>query len=197
MNSHKYACPSCGQNLEYSDEYSGKQMPCPACHHDLRFPGLAPVAMQSSLRLARDIPQPGRKPRLNFFAMLGWLRYFINQKAVAICLLSVLFIGGGLLASSRVLHHPAPPVVARAVVDESIPADPPDPPPADPSNSVPVDSVPETVASVPSEPSQPPPAGRRGARGGRGGRQGGARGGARGRGTQKARTPTAANGGGN
>jgi DNA-directed RNA polymerase subunit RPC12/RpoP len=94
MNSYKYACPHCGQNIEYSDDYSGRKMPCPACQQAITIPGVAPAMARSSLRLERDIPQPARKFRFSFLALLGWFRSVINRKSFAAGLLAVLFLGG-------------------------------------------------------------------------------------------------------
>jgi len=205
MNSSKYACPHCGQNMEYPEEYAGRKMPCPACRQSITFPGLAPAMTRSSLRLARDVAQPARKPRLTFLAILGGLRYFMNRKGVAVCLLACLFISGVLLASPKWLHNSKPPVSPNPnlIVDESIPVDPPDPPPVAASDSVPVDdSTPKSVAAAPAKPTPAASAGQRGARGGRqgggqgggpGGRQGGRQGGARGKTPQKAKAPAGNN----
>ena len=200
MNSRKFACPHCGQNMEYTEEYSGRKMPCPACRQAITFPGLAPAMARSSLRLARDMPQAAAKPRFSLLAMLGGLRYFINRKAVAVCLLACLFISGALLAASRAHHHTTPPDLPKTIVDESIPVDPPDPPPVASSDSVPVDPPPAPApAPAPAKPParQPAQAGQqRGARGGNGGRQAGRQPATRGKTPQRTRPP-AANGANN
>jgi DNA-directed RNA polymerase subunit RPC12/RpoP len=42
MNGYKYACPSCGQHIEYTDGYAGQSMPCPMCRQPLVFPAVDP-----------------------------------------------------------------------------------------------------------------------------------------------------------
>lgn len=83
--------------MEYTDDYSGRTMPCPACQQAITIPGVAPAMMKSSLRLERDIPKPARKPRWTFLAILGALRNFINRKGVSLFLLAFLCIGGAML----------------------------------------------------------------------------------------------------
>jgi hypothetical protein len=188
--------------MEYTDEYSGWQMPCPACRRYITFPGLAPAMTRSSLRLARDVPRTAPKPRLTFLAMLGGLRYFINRKGVSVCLLACLFIAGVMLASPKWLHNTTPPISPKTTVDESIPVDPPEPPPVAASDSIPVDALPPPVAVTSPKPKLAAPAGQQGARGargggqgaGQGGRQGGRQGGARGRNGQRGKTPAAPTG---
>jgi hypothetical protein len=192
MNSAKYACPFCGQNIEYTAEYSGTRMPCPTCQQTIMFPGLRPTMTRSSLRLARDIPPSAPKPRSSFGVLLDYLRRLVNRKPLAIGLLCLLFVGGALLAYPRVFHstdlrQAPPPMLAVASDNESIPVDPPDPPPAAAEDSIPVASQP--VSAAPTPPASTAPKAARAARGARGGNAKQA--GARGRTPKKAKAPAA------
>lgn len=194
MSSAKYACPFCGQHIEYTEEYRGRQAPCPACQRTILFPGLAAPLMKSTLRLERDIPKPAQKPGSIFARLLSHLRRLMNRKPVAIGLLSLLFAGSALLAYSQFFYRPQTPAPKLAATDinDSIPVDPPDPPPAPPPASIPSDSQPAPVAAATPAPAAPKPA--RGARGARGGNNAGRQqaAAARGKTPKKAKAPAAA-----
>jgi hypothetical protein len=182
--------------MEYPQEYSGRQMPCPACQQTIMFPGLASPMARSSLRLERDIPAPPQKPRSIFAMLLACIRRLINRKPVAIALISLLLVGGALAAYPNIFHvfqHAPPPMLAAVSNNDSIPVDPPDPPPAPPPDSIPAgpDSAPVAANARPASPAAPKAA--KGARGARAGNNAGkqAQAGARGKTPKKAKTPAA------
>jgi DNA-directed RNA polymerase subunit RPC12/RpoP len=101
MNHYKHACPNCGQHIDYTDGYAGREMPCPMCGHPLLFPAVPAAKLTTSLRLQRDIPKPERKTSFNFLGPLIILREFKHWKIVGICLLPFVLVAGGLLAASH------------------------------------------------------------------------------------------------
>jgi hypothetical protein len=115
MNEHKYACPFCGQHIEYTDAYSGMRMPCPKCRQPIVFPGLAARKMTSSLRLAGAV---ARRPanRFNFAAVIAFLRGFKHWKTVGVCLVPFALVAGALVAASMSSRHEAAPAPAPAAV---------------------------------------------------------------------------------
>ena len=42
METYKHSCPFCGQHIEYSAWYCGKQMVCPICGKTVTFPAIPP-----------------------------------------------------------------------------------------------------------------------------------------------------------
>jgi len=38
MKEFKFACPQCGQHLKCDEEFSGREIECPACHVLMRIP---------------------------------------------------------------------------------------------------------------------------------------------------------------
>jgi len=119
MNQHKYACPHCGQHMEYTDEYCGMQMACPKCQQPIVFPGLAAPTGRSSLRLAGAVATERAGFRFDIVAILLALRKFKHWKIVAMCLIPFVVVAGALVAASKYGRHeppPAPPPV-QVVVD--------------------------------------------------------------------------------
>jgi hypothetical protein len=42
MESYKHSCPVCGQHVEYTAGYCGRQMQCPICGNTITFPAIPP-----------------------------------------------------------------------------------------------------------------------------------------------------------
>jgi hypothetical protein len=38
MNEFKFSCPHCQQHLQCKEEFAGRELQCPACHHLFRIP---------------------------------------------------------------------------------------------------------------------------------------------------------------
>jgi hypothetical protein len=114
MNQHKYACPYCGQHLEYGDAHCGTRVPCPKCLHPIILPALPGSKMTSSLRLARPIARPEAKFHFNIAGMLQALREFKHWKTVGICLVPFVLVAGAMVAASLSARHPAAPPILPA-----------------------------------------------------------------------------------
>ena len=109
MTHYKYSCPYCGQHIEYTDGYSGQQMPCPMCQHPIVFPAVAPGKLTSSLRLQRDIPRPKEKFQFSFAAVAKAILGFQHWKIVGMCLIPFAILAGALVASSKIQKTDASP----------------------------------------------------------------------------------------
>lgn len=116
MSPHKYACPYCGQHMEYTDEYFGRRIPCPKCEHTIALPALPSGKMTSSLRLMRPAAQSPAKFQFNFVSIVLSLREFKHWKIVGLCLLPFVLVAGALVAASRTGHPDPAPVPAPAPV---------------------------------------------------------------------------------
>ena len=40
MNEYKFSCPQCQQHLQCDEQFSGRQIQCPACQHLIRIPAI-------------------------------------------------------------------------------------------------------------------------------------------------------------
>ena len=38
MNQFKFSCPQCEQHLQCDEQFSGREIQCPGCHHLIRIP---------------------------------------------------------------------------------------------------------------------------------------------------------------
>jgi hypothetical protein len=38
MNQFKFSCPQCQQHLQCDEQFSGREIQCPGCHHLIRIP---------------------------------------------------------------------------------------------------------------------------------------------------------------
>ncbi len=112
MSEHKYACPYCGQRIEYADAHCGVRVPCPKCQHPIVLPALPGGKMTTSLRLARPGARPAAKFHFTFAGLLLALREFKHWKTVGICLVPFVLVAGALVAASVSSRHAADPVVA-------------------------------------------------------------------------------------
>lgn len=114
MIPHKYACPYCGQHMEYTDEYIGRRIPCPKCQHTIALPALPSGKMTTSLRLMRPAAQSPAKFQFNFASIVLFLREFKHWKIVGLGLLPFVLVAGALVAASRTGHPDPAPVPAPA-----------------------------------------------------------------------------------
>ena len=114
MDQHKYACPHCGQHMEYADAYSGQRMPCPKCQQPIVFPGIAARKMTSSLRLAGAVARPPARFQFSFAGVAALLRQFKHWKIVGVCLIPFVLVAGALVAASLVGRPGGPPAPAPA-----------------------------------------------------------------------------------
>jgi hypothetical protein len=93
MESYKHSCPFCGQHIEYTAGYCGKQMQCPICGQTITFPAILPGRAGSSLRAKSLEPKPARKWSGKAPPVLAFLLNFQHWKMVALCTVPFLIIG--------------------------------------------------------------------------------------------------------
>jgi DNA-directed RNA polymerase subunit RPC12/RpoP len=113
MSGYKYACPYCGQHIEYTEGYAGQRMPCPMCQQSIMFPAIpSGLKKTSSLRLVRDIPKPVQQFHFSFAGLFLFLRE--HWKVIGTCLVPFAVLAGALLAASSFRHSEPPPAPAPA-----------------------------------------------------------------------------------
>lgn len=115
MESYKYSCPFCGQHIEYTVEYCGKQMICPSCNQTVVFPAVPPGGKRMPLRIKRNEVTHSK----NWFARI---REFKHWNIVVSCLVPFAIIGGLLIVAAVVKKEfgsapPAAPAVAPVTAD--------------------------------------------------------------------------------
>ncbi len=99
MDKYKHACPACGQRIEYTIDYCGRQISCPSCHALVVFP-VAPIhSATQKLRLQRDVVVEKKKSLLAA-AVLKALIEFPHWKVVGACAVPFFLVGGLLLGAT-------------------------------------------------------------------------------------------------
>lgn len=102
MESYKHSCPFCGQHIEYTAGYCGKQMQCPICGNTITFPALPPSRSTQGLHIRRPVEKPAGKISWPTPAFLLVLRDFPHWKIVAQCAVPFVIIGALLYGASFV-----------------------------------------------------------------------------------------------
>ena len=101
MESYKHSCPFCGQHIEYTAGYCGKQLTCPICGKTVTFPAVPPGGKGKGLRINR--PEPVRvKWSMNPRDIIACLNQFKHWSIVLYCvvpfvLLVALLVGASVL----------------------------------------------------------------------------------------------------
>jgi hypothetical protein len=121
MESYKHSCPFCGQHIEYTAGYCGKQMVCPICGKTVTFPAVPPGGKGLSLRIKRPEAARAAKWPFDFFGILAPLRRFQHWNMVLVCLVPFIIVGA-LLAGAAMLRKqlgntPAAPVAPLIQAD--------------------------------------------------------------------------------
>src|ERR1700678_1797356 len=93
MESFKHSCPFCGQHIEYTAGYCGKQMQCPICGHTVTFPALPPARSGQTLRVKSLERKPERKWSWKLPPALVFLLNFQHWNVVAQCAVPFVIIG--------------------------------------------------------------------------------------------------------
>jgi hypothetical protein len=91
MDSYKHSCPFCGQHIEYTVGYCGKQMQCPMCSQTVTFPALPPGRKGTTLRVSSLQRKTERKWQLP--RALTFLLNFEHWNVVWQCAVPFLIIG--------------------------------------------------------------------------------------------------------
>jgi hypothetical protein len=114
MESYKHSCPFCGQHIEYTAGYCGKQMVCPICGKTVTFPAVPPGGKGPSLHIHRPEAARPAKWSFDFFGILAPLRRFEHWSMVLVCLVPFMIVGALLAGAVVVRKHlgnaPAAPV---------------------------------------------------------------------------------------
>jgi DNA-directed RNA polymerase subunit RPC12/RpoP len=114
MNHYKYACPFCGQRIDYTDGYAGQQMPCPQCQNPIVFPAVPASKATSSLRLVRDIPTAQAQTRFSFAGLAAYLKEFKHWKIAAMCAAPFAAVLAALVVAAEMKRHEPEPAEATA-----------------------------------------------------------------------------------
>lgn len=114
MDAYKHSCPFCGQHIEYTVDYCGKQMVCPTCGQTVVFPAVPPGGKRAPLRLKRaEVVQSTN--------WLSKLRQFKHWNIVLACFIPFVIIGVLLAGANAVKKQfgdaPAAPVAAPITAD--------------------------------------------------------------------------------
>jgi hypothetical protein len=69
MNQFKFSCPKCQQHLQCDEQFSGREIQCPGCHHLIRIPPVpgktAQYAPESGKTWATFVPPGNAAPPKN------------------------------------------------------------------------------------------------------------------------------------
>jgi hypothetical protein len=69
MNQFKFSCPQCQQHLQCDEQFSGREIQCPGCHHLIRIPPVpgqtAQYAPESGKTWATFVPPGNAAPPKN------------------------------------------------------------------------------------------------------------------------------------
>jgi len=121
MESYKHSCPFCGQHIEYTVGYCGKQMVCPICQKTVTFPAVPPGAKGPGLRLKRAEAARAAKWSFNLKAIIAALREFEHWNMVRMALVPFIIVAGLLVGAAVVRKNagdaPALPAAPPIQVD--------------------------------------------------------------------------------
>jgi hypothetical protein len=125
MESYKHSCPFCGQHIEYTAGYCGKQMQCPICGKTVTFPAIPPGRKGPALHVKSLERKPERKWTWKAPAALTFLLNFQHWNVVAQCAVPFLIIGvllaGAVVVKKKLGDAPAPDDAPAAPVVQADP----------------------------------------------------------------------------
>jgi hypothetical protein len=110
MESYKHSCPFCGQHIEYTVGYCGKQMVCPICGKMVTFPAVPPRGKGEGLHIKRPASAQAKKwffdfKGINFKGFLAPLNQFKHWNIVFVCLVPFLIVGALLVGAAELRNH--------------------------------------------------------------------------------------------
>jgi hypothetical protein len=91
MESYKHSCAFCGQHVEYTAGYCGRQMQCPICGNTITFPAIPPSRGGKSVGVEQR--KPARNWAWNAKAIWFYLRDFPHWNTVVQISVPFLIIG--------------------------------------------------------------------------------------------------------
>jgi hypothetical protein len=119
MESYKHSCPTCGQHIEYTAGYCGRQMQCPICGNTITFPAIPPAS--GGKKIADEQPKPARQWSWNLAKIFVSVRDFPHWNTVMQILIPFVIIGallaGALFVKNKFSDQPeaSTPVVQAPV----------------------------------------------------------------------------------
>lgn len=105
MESYKHSCPFCGQHIEYTAGYCGRQMVCPICSQTITFPAVPPGKIKSNLHIKRAQAADVKKWPIDFAPFIATLVAFKHWNLVLACVVPFLVIAALLFGASFVKTH--------------------------------------------------------------------------------------------
>lgn len=110
MESYKHSCAFCGQHVEYTAGYCGRQMQCPICGNTITFPAIPPA--RGGKTVAVEEQKPARKWLWNAKAIFPYLRDYPHWNTVVQISVPFLIIGallaGAAFVKKKFADEPAP-----------------------------------------------------------------------------------------
>ncbi|HEY3864093.1 MAG TPA: hypothetical protein VGO59_19665 [Verrucomicrobiae bacterium] len=119
MESFKHSCPFCGQHIEYTVGYCGKQMPCPICGQTVTFPAIPPGGAGPGLRAQGSKRKSATAWKVKAPKALSFLGNFQHWNVVGQCAVPFLIIAvllGGAIVVKNKLGQPSSDNVAAPAV---------------------------------------------------------------------------------
>jgi hypothetical protein len=110
MEAYKHSCPVCGQHVEYTAGYCGRQMQCPMCGGTIVFPAIPPA--RGGKPVAVEPIKPSRKWMWNAKAIVLYLRDYphwhtLGQIAVPFLIVGAL-LAGAVYVKNKIADQPEP-----------------------------------------------------------------------------------------
>jgi DNA-directed RNA polymerase subunit RPC12/RpoP len=116
MESYKHSCPACGQHVEYTAGYCGRQIQCPICGGTIAFPAVPPTG--GSKTVENEARKAVQQPPWNLMSVYISLKNFSHWSTVWQVAVPFLIIGtllaGALFVKSRFADEP--PAVGAPVI---------------------------------------------------------------------------------
>jgi hypothetical protein len=120
MESYKYSCATCGQHVEYTVGYCGRQMQCPICGNTITFPAIPPKSGGKTI-VSDEPKKPARNWAWDAKAIFLYLRDFPHWKIVLQIAVPFLIIAALLAGAAFVKNKFSDEPVAAAPVVEGQP----------------------------------------------------------------------------
>ncbi|HEX4122899.1 MAG TPA: hypothetical protein VH619_19965 [Verrucomicrobiae bacterium] len=100
MEAYKHSCPVCGQHVEYTAGYCGKQIQCPICGSAIVFPAILPKTGGKTISVEKK--KPALQWAWNAKAIVHNMREFPHWKIVGQILVPFILIGALLAGAAFV-----------------------------------------------------------------------------------------------
>jgi hypothetical protein len=104
MDSYKHSCPFCGQHIEYTVGYCGKQMVCPICQKTVTFPAIPPRGKGQTLRIKRPSAE-SIKLSFDVKGIIAFIRQYEHWNIVWAGVVPFVIIAGLLIGAIELKKH--------------------------------------------------------------------------------------------